>query len=92
MATKTTKTALTNTGLKIGKLALYINNHSQTYRIGSKGKAQNVGYLFGSMTKGEARKLRKALYAIGGFGNAIRVSRINTIPLDTEDEDIRIAA
>lgn len=88
MATKT-KTTLTNTGLKIGKLALYVNNAVQTYRVGAKGKAQNIGYLFGSMSKGEARKLRKALHGLG-YGNAGRVSR--TIPLDTDDSDIRIAA
>jgi hypothetical protein len=91
MATKTKTTTLTNTGLKIGKLALYVNNAAQTYRVG-KGKAQNIGYLFGSMSKGEARKLRKALHALG-YGNAVRVSRINEVPLDTDDNsNVKLAA
>lgn len=87
MAT-TTKTSLTNTGLKVNGKALYVNNASQTYRLGSKGKSDNIGYLFGSMSKGEARKLRKALHA-KGFGNAVRVSRINAPVID---DDVRIAA
>lgn len=93
MATTTkSKTSLTNTGIKINGKALYINNAAQTYRVGAKGKAQNIGYLFGSMTKGEARKLRKTLHPLG-YGNAVRVSRIDTIPLDTDDNsNVKLAA
>ncbi len=54
-----------NSGLKVKGLALYVNERTGLVRVGSKGRSLGAGLFFGTLTRGEARKLRKLLHSQG---------------------------
>jgi len=70
------------TTILVGKVALYVNPNTRTMKLGSKGKATPAADFFGTMSKGEARKLRKLLSA-NGYGGIASVSRTpGSVPAD----------
>ncbi len=63
------------TSITVNNVSLYINPNTRNVKVGSKGKAVPANELFSSMTKGEARKLRKQLRNEGYGGVAsVRVA------------------
>lgn len=53
------------TSIRIGTVALYANLATKNVKVGSKGKAVPVGQHYATLSKGEARKVRKGLRAQG---------------------------
>lgn len=52
-----------NLGVEIGGKAVYVNGVG--LKVGVKGAVEPAGIVLGKLSKGEARKARKALHARG---------------------------
>lgn len=57
-------------GIKVHGYELYANDATQNAKVGVKGKARPIAEVYGAMSKGEARRLRKRLHANGHGGLA----------------------
>lgn len=55
--------SMEKTGVKVGGKEIYLNTTG--LKVGSKGKTQPAGTVFGSISKGTARFLRKRLRSMG---------------------------
>ena len=69
---------LTKTPVTVGKSTLFVNDVTQHFRVGTKGKGAPIAYFFGSLPKGEARKIRKTLNR-NGFTNAAGAGRLTPL-------------
>lgn len=65
---------MVNTNIKVGSVVLYVNENTGNAKVGNKCKAAPVATVYAAMSKGEARRLRKALRK-QGFRRASAASR-----------------
>ncbi len=59
-----------STGIKVNGGVVYAT--PKGLKVSTRGKVQEPGAVYGSLTKGEARQLRKSLHRMGYVGHASR--------------------
>lgn len=77
--------------VKSGKSTLVLHASKLGLHIGKNGEARSPGAFFGTLTKGEARKVRKALRANGFLGYAAQ-PRCHVGVLEANTLVIKVAA